>query len=138
MILRLSRREQVRSDKMLKRWTVSCPTPTVNGRGNRATSRRTDHPETPFAGGQRLPVVKTLDEFDFSFQRPRFHELGFVERRTRLVDLPVSERPISSVAIAAAQNGRRVYGTLAELIARGSPSRRYVHDGSSHPSLLVV
>ena len=52
----------------------------------------------------RLPVVKTLDEFDFSFQPSikreqieNLHELGFVERKENVVLLgpPVSERPIS-------------------------------------------
>ena len=76
----------------------------------------------------RLPVVKTLDEFDFSFQPSikreqieNLHELGFVERKENVVLLGppgVGKTHLAiSLAIAAAQNGRRVYyGTLAELI----------------------
>jgi len=103
----------------------------------------------------RLPVMKTLDEFDFSFQPSikreqieSLHELGFVERKENVVLLGppgVSKTHLAiSLAIAAAQNGRRVYyGTLAELInsleearAAGSLNRRL--KVLSHPSLLVV
>ena len=77
----------------------------------------------------RLPVIKRLTEFDFSFQpslrreqMESLHELGFVERRENVVFLGPpggwARRiwPIS-LAIAAAQSGRRVYyGTLADLI----------------------
>jgi DNA replication protein DnaC len=103
----------------------------------------------------RLPVVKTLDEFDFSFQPSikreqidSLHELGFVERKENVVLLGppgVGKTHLAiSLAIAAAQNGRRVYyGTLAELItsleearAAGSLTRRLAV--LSHPSLLVV
>jgi DNA replication protein DnaC len=76
----------------------------------------------------RLPAVKRLTEFDFSFQpSPRreqmesLHELGFVERRENVVFLGppgVGKTHLAiSLAIAAAQSGRRVYyGTLADLI----------------------
>ena len=76
----------------------------------------------------RLPAVKTIDEFDFSFQPSikreqieNLHELGFVERKENVVLLGppgVGKTHLAiSLAIAAAQNGRRVYyGTLAELI----------------------
>ena len=103
----------------------------------------------------RLPVVKTLDEFDFSFQPSikreqieNLHELGFVERKENVVLLGppgVGKTHLAiSLAIAAAQNGRRVYyGTLAELItsleearAAGTLARRLAV--LSHPSLLVV
>ena len=103
----------------------------------------------------RLPVVKTLDEFDFSFQPSikreqieSLHELGFVERKENVVLLGppgVGKTHLAiSLAIAAAQNGRRVYyGTLAQLItsledarAAGNLARRLAV--LSHPSLLVV
>jgi DNA replication protein DnaC len=103
----------------------------------------------------RLPVVKTLEGFDFSFQPSirreqidSLHELGFVERRENVVLLGppgVGKTHLAiSLAIAAAQRGRRVYyGTLAELItsleearASGALSRRLAV--LSHPSLLVV
>ena len=76
----------------------------------------------------RLPVVKRLAEFDFSFQpslrreqMESLHELGFVERRENVVFLGppgVGKTHLAiSLAIAAAQSGRRVYyGTLADLI----------------------
>ena len=76
----------------------------------------------------RLPAVKTLAEFDFAFQpsikRERIeslHELGFLGRRENVVLLGppgVGKTHLAvSLAIAAAQSGRRVYyGTLAGLI----------------------
>ena len=62
----------------------------------------------------RLPVVKTLDEFDFSFQPSikreqieNLHELGFVERKENVVLLGppgVGKTHLAiSLAIAAAQ-----------------------------------
>src|SRR3954471_16976381 len=76
----------------------------------------------------RLPAVKRLGEFDFSFQpslrreqMESLHELGFLERRENVVFLGppgVGKTHLAiSLAIAAAQSGRRVYyGSLADLI----------------------
>ena len=76
----------------------------------------------------RLPAVKTLADFDFSFQPSlqreqidSLHTLGFVERRENVIFLGppgVGKTHLAiSLAIAAAQSGRRVYyGTLADLI----------------------
>jgi DNA replication protein DnaC len=76
----------------------------------------------------RLPAVKLLSDFDFTFQPSvrreqieSLHELGFVERRENVIFLGppgVGKTHLAiSLAIAAAQSGRRVYyGTLADLI----------------------
>lgn len=76
----------------------------------------------------RLPAIKTLTDFDFTLQPSlkreqidRLHSLGFVERKENviLLGLPgVGKTHLAiSLAIAAAQSGRRVYyGTLADLI----------------------
>ena len=76
----------------------------------------------------RLPAVKTLADFDFAFQPSikreqieSLHELGFLGRRENVVLLGppgVGKTHLAvSLAIAAAQSGRRVYyGTLAGLI----------------------
>jgi DNA replication protein DnaC len=103
----------------------------------------------------RLPAVKTLETFDFSFQPSikreqieSLHELGFVDRKENVVLLGppgVGKTHLAvSLAIAAAQRGRRVYyGTLIDLItsleeaqAAGQLRRRLAV--LSHPSLLVV
>jgi DNA replication protein DnaC len=103
----------------------------------------------------RLPAVKMLDNFDFSFQPSikreqieSLHELGFIERKENVVLLGppgVGKTHLAiSLAIAAAQSGRRVYyGTLIDLInslqdaqAAGQLKRRLAV--LSHPSLLVV
>lgn len=103
----------------------------------------------------RLPAVKTLDTFDFSFQPSlkreqieSLHELGFVERKENVVLLGppgVGKTHLAiSLAIAAAQSGRRVYyGTLIDLItsleeaqAAGQLRRRLAV--LTHPSVLVV
>jgi DNA replication protein DnaC len=103
----------------------------------------------------RLPAVKTLADFDFSFQPSikreqieSLHELGFVERKENVVLLGppgVGKTHLAvSLAIAAAQSGRRVYySTLADLItsleeaqAAGRLARRLAT--LTHPSLLVV
>ena len=89
--------------------------------------RNDRRPETAMRAS-RLPAVKTLAEFDFAFQpsikRERIeslHELGFLGRRENVVLLGppgVGKTHLAvSLAIAAAQSGRRVYyGTLAGLI----------------------
>src|SRR6201992_846709 len=91
----------------------------------------------------RLPAIKTLKSFDFSFQPSikreqieSLHELGFIERKENVVLLGppgVGKTHLAiSLAIAAAQSGRRVYySTLIDLItsleeaqAAGHPTRR--------------
>jgi DNA replication protein DnaC len=103
----------------------------------------------------RLPTVKTLEDFDFSFQPSikreqveSLHELGFIERKENVVFLGppgVGKTHLAiSLAIAAATAGRRVYyGTLTDLItsleeaqAAGALSRRLAV--LTHPALLVV
>jgi DNA replication protein DnaC len=103
----------------------------------------------------RLPAVKTLADFDFSFQPSikreqveSLHELGFVERKENVVLLGppgVGKTHLAvSLAIAAAQNGRRVYySTLADLVtsleeaqAAGRLARRLAT--LSYPALLIV
>ncbi len=103
----------------------------------------------------RLPAVKTLADFDFTFQPSlkreqveSLHTLGFVERRENVILLGppgVGKSHLAiSLAIAAAQSGRRVYyGTLADLItsleeaqAAGRLSQRL--KTLIFPSLLVV
>jgi len=103
----------------------------------------------------RLPSVKTLADFDFTFQPSinrqqieSLHELGFVERRENVILLGppgVGKTHLAiSLAIAAAQGGRRVYyGTLSELItsleeaqAAGRLTQRL--KVLTHPALLVV
>lgn len=77
----------------------------------------------------RLPVVKTLADFDFSFQPSvkreqieSLHTLGFLERHENVVFFGppgVGKTHLAiSLAIQAAESGRRVYyGTLGDLIA---------------------
>ncbi len=103
----------------------------------------------------RLPAVKTLQQFDFSFQPSikrqqidSLHELGFLKRAENVILLGppgVGKTHLAiSLAIAAAESGRRVYyGTLAALIeslteakAAGNLSRRL--RVLTHPALLVV
>jgi DNA replication protein DnaC len=103
----------------------------------------------------RLPAVKTLADFDFSFQPSikreqidSLHTLGFVERKENVVFLGppgVGKTHLAiSLAISAAQHGRRVYyGTLAALItsleeaqAAGTLGQRL--KTLTHPALLVV
>ena len=80
----------------------------------------------------RLPTIKTLSEFDFSFQPSikreqidSLHELGFVARRENIVFLGppgVGKTHLAiSLAIAAAERGRRVDANHR----RGGFSRRY-------------
>jgi len=103
----------------------------------------------------RLPAVKTIEEFDFSFQpsikREQIQslaELGFLERKENVVLLGppgVGKTHLAiSLAIAAAKYGRRVYySTLADLVtnleeaqAAGTLKRRL--SVLTHPSLLVI
>jgi len=103
----------------------------------------------------RLPAVKTLESFEFSFQPSikreqieSLHELHFVDRKENVVLLGppgVGKTHLAiSLAIAAAQRGRRVYyGTLIDLIssleeaqAAGRLAQRLAV--LTHPSLLVV
>jgi DNA replication protein DnaC len=103
----------------------------------------------------RLPVVKTLRDFDFTFQPSiqreqidSLHTLGFLERRENVVFLGppgVGKSHLAiSLAIAAAEHGRRVYyGTLVDLIdslqqakAAGRLNQRLAV--LTHPALLVV
>ena len=103
----------------------------------------------------RLPAVKTLADFDFSFQPSVKREqieslatLGFVERKENVIFLGppgVGKTHLAiSLAIAAAQQGRRVYyGTLAELItsleeAQAAGKLLSRMKTLTHPALLVV
>ena len=103
----------------------------------------------------RLPALKTLADFDFSFQPSikreqidALHELGFVQRKENVVFLGppgVGKTHLAiSLAIATAESGRRVYyGTLTALIdsleearTAGNLNRRL--KTLSHPALLIV
>ena len=103
----------------------------------------------------RLPAVKTLADFDFSFQPSikreqieSLHELGFLERKENVVLLGppgVGKTHLAiSLAVTAAERGRRVYyGTLSDLItsleeaqAAGLLQQRL--KVLTHPALLVV
>jgi DNA replication protein DnaC len=103
----------------------------------------------------RLPAVKTLSDFDFSFQPSLKREqieslatLGFIERKENVVFLGppgVGKTHLAiGLAIAAAQNGRRVYyGTLADLITsleEAHAAGKLLHRMKTltYPSLLVV
>jgi DNA replication protein DnaC len=103
----------------------------------------------------RLPAVKTLADFDFSFQPSlkreqvdSLHTLGFVERRENVIFLGppgVGKTHLAiSLAIAAAQSGRRVYyGTLADIVTsleEASQAARLSQRLKTliFPSLLVV
>jgi DNA replication protein DnaC len=103
----------------------------------------------------RLPAVKTLADFDFSFQPSvkreqieSLHTLGFVERRENVILLGppgVGKTHLAiSLAVAAAESGRRVYyGTLGDLIAsleEAQQAGRLSHRMKTlgFPSLLVV
>jgi len=103
----------------------------------------------------RLPAVKTLADFDFTFQPSlkreqveSLHTLGFIERHENVVLLGppgVGKSHLAiSLAIAAAQSGRRVYyGTLADLITSLEDAQQAGHLGHRlktlvFPSLLVV
>lgn len=103
----------------------------------------------------RLPTIKTLQQFDFTFQPSvrreqieSLHELAFIKRKENVIFLGppgVGKTHLAiSLAIAAAESGRRVYyGTLIGLIesleaarAAGQLARRL--RVLSHPALLIV
>jgi DNA replication protein DnaC len=103
----------------------------------------------------RLPAIKTLQQFDFAFQPSirreqieSLHELAFIKRKENVIFLGppgVGKTHLAvSLAIAAAESGRRVYyGTLIGLIesleaarAAGQLARRLRVLG--HPALLIV
>jgi DNA replication protein DnaC len=103
----------------------------------------------------RLPAVKTSSDFDFSFQpsirreqMESLHELGFVERKENVIFLGppgVGKTHLAiSLAIAAAQSGRRVYyGTLGDLItsleeAQTAGKLLARMKTLTHPAVLVV
>ncbi len=103
----------------------------------------------------RLPAIKTLDDFDFTFQPSIKREqidslpqLGFIERKENVIFLGppgVGKTHLAlSLAVAAAQSGRRIYyGALADLIAsleEAQTAGRLAHRLKilTHPSLLVV
>jgi DNA replication protein DnaC len=101
----------------------------------------------------RLPAVKTLADFDFSFQPSlkreqieSLHTLGFIERQENVVLLgpPGVGKSHLAISLAAAQSGRRVYyGTLADLITSLEEAQQAGHLGHRlktlvFPSLLVV
>ncbi len=103
----------------------------------------------------RLPAIKTLDDFDFTFQPSikreqidSLHQLGFIERKENVIFLGppgVGKTHLAlSLAVAAAQSGRRIYyGSLADLIAsleEAQTAGRLVHrlKTLTHPSLLIV
>jgi DNA replication protein DnaC len=103
----------------------------------------------------RLPAIKTMADFDFTFQPSikreqieSLHQLGFIERHENVIFLGppgVGKTHLAlSLAVAAAQSGRRIYyGSLADLItsledalAAGRLDRRL--KTLTHPALLVV
>lgn len=103
----------------------------------------------------RLPAIKTLADFDFAFQPSvkreqldSLHTLGFIERKENVVFLGppgVGKTHLAlSLAVAAAQSGRRVYyGTLADLITSLESAQQAGHlpqrlKTLGFPSLLVV
>ncbi len=103
----------------------------------------------------RQPAVKTLADFDFTFQPSikreqidSLHQLGFIERKENVIFLGppgVGKTHLAlSLAVAAAQSGRRIYyGSLADLIAsleEAQTAGRLAHRLKilTHPSLLVV
>jgi len=104
----------------------------------------------------RLPAVKTLADFDFSFQPSikreqidALHEL-FFPRPQGERDLPRTPpgvgktHPAISLAVATAEHGRRVYyGALADLItsleeAQAADRLQQRIKVLTHPALLIV
>jgi DNA replication protein DnaC len=103
----------------------------------------------------RLPSVKTLDDFDFSFQPSvkrdqleSLHTLQFLERKENVVFLGppgVGKTHLAiSLAVQAAERGRRVYyATLADLITWLEDAQQAGHLTRRlrtlvSPSLMVV
>lgn len=103
----------------------------------------------------RLPAVKTLADFDFTFQPSvkrdqieSLHTLGFIERKENVVLLGppgVGKTHLAlSLAVAAAEHGRRVYfTTLADLLhslEEAQAAARLAHRLRTlvFPSLMIV
>ena len=103
----------------------------------------------------RLPAVKTLADFDFSFQPSikreqidALHELSFLDRKENVIFLGppgVGKTHLAiSLAVATAEHGRRVYyGALADLItsleeAQAADRLQQRLKVLTHPALLVV
>ena len=103
----------------------------------------------------RLPAVKTLGDFDFSFQPSvkrdqieSLHTLGFIERKENVVLLGppgVGKTHLAlSLAVAAAEHGRRVYfTTLADLLhslEEAQAAGRLTHRLRTlvFPSLMII
>jgi DNA replication protein DnaC len=103
----------------------------------------------------RLPVVKQISDFDFTFQPSLKREqidslatLGFVERKENVILLGppgVGKTHLAiGLAIATAQSGRRVYyGTLGDLIssleeAQAAGKLLPRMKTLTHPALLVI
>ena len=103
----------------------------------------------------RLPAVKTLTGFDFSFQPSvkrdqieSLHTLGFIERKENVVLLGppgVGKTHLAlSLAVAAAEHGRRVYfTTLADLLhsleeAQGAGRLTHRLRTLVFPSLMII
>ncbi len=103
----------------------------------------------------RLPAIKTLADFDFTFQPSikreqieSLHQLGFVERKENVIFLGppgVGKTHLAlSLAVATAQGGRRIYyGSLADLIdsleeAQTSGRLNQRLKTLTYPALLVV
>jgi DNA replication protein DnaC len=103
----------------------------------------------------RLPAVKTLTDFDFSFQPSvkreqieSLHTLGFIERKENVVLLGppgVGKTHLAlSLAVAAAEHGRRVdFTTLADLLhsleeAQGGGRLTHRLRTLVFPSLMII
>ena len=103
----------------------------------------------------RLPCVRTVDAFDFSFrptikrdQIDALDELGFIERREHVVFLgpPAVGKTHLAIrpAITAAESWRKIYfGTLTDLVdsleeAKGAGRLNRRLNALTHPALLVV
>jgi len=103
----------------------------------------------------RLPAVKRLDTFDFTFQPSiersqilSLHELTFIERKENVIFLGpagVGKSHLAiSLAVAAAEHGKRIYfSTLSDLVLSLVEAERLgkLRDKLSflrQPSLLIV